>query len=280
MALSINNNTMALTAYRNLSVNQGDMARAMERLSSGYRINSARDDASGLVVSEGLRGQLAGLKTATRNAQDAQAMLQIAEGTLGAVHGMLQRMRDLAVQALSSSADGAAIDNEYQQLSAEISRIAAAASYGTQKLFTTTAGATTGLNAAFQVGAYSGQTIAVDLTTYAVAADDLNISATQVGGGAAQAANAATALTALDTAISTVMSQRASLGAVITRMDYTIDALQVQVENVTAAESRIRDADMAMEMTELTRTQILNEAGIAMLAQANSAPTAILRLLE
>jgi flagellin-like hook-associated protein FlgL len=395
MGLRVNNNIAALNAYRNLSVTDGQMSKSLEKLSSGFRINRAADDAAGLAISEGLRSQIGGLKVAVRNTQDGISVVQTAEGALTETHSILQRMRDLSVQAANDGGLNTEakknIQSEISQLKAEINRISDTTTFNGKKLLDGS------FTANFQVGANKGETIAVavgsvgagmdttglgvngvDVTaasaltvtqTGAVADDQgtpaagtnvitgdftqaatfdtlkgtiaangktfdlssvkylagdtaaqrltkLNAAAqtalgtasgtpftTQttvsltftgdtpaVGSTAAQAAKASpvysgasgasAAIDLLDTAIKTVSTQRADLGAIQNRFDHTITNLNVAVENLTASESRIRDADMAQEMVQFTRNQILSQAGTAMLAQANQASQGVLSLLR
>jgi flagellin len=283
MGLRINQNIAAMNSYRNLSVTDGQMAKSLEKLSSGFRINRAADDAAGLSISEGLRSQVGGLKVAVRNAQDGVSVVQTAEGALTETHAILQRMRDLAVQAANGGAQDtdaqAASYTEYTQLAQELDRISDTTQFGSQKLLD---GAYKGT---FQVGHLDGQTISVDLSTTALDSSGLGVDTTTVKwtGGADSTANAtaaSTAITAIDTAIKTVSTTRANLGAVQNRFEHTINNLNVAVENLSASESRIRDTDMAAEMMQFTRAQILSQAGTAMLAQANQAPQGVLRLLQ
>jgi flagellin len=274
MGLQINTNVAAMNAYRNLSSTQNAMSTSLERLSSGLRINKAADDAAGLAISEKLRAQSNGLNQATSNAQDAISLVQTAEGALNETHSILQRMRTLAVQSANdtnTSDDRAAIQKEVTALNSELDRIANTTQFNGQNLLDATGG--TAGSFTFQVGANSGQTVTVafakaDSTTLAVGTADVS---TQAG--------ASTALTAIDAAIKTVSGNRADLGAVQNRLQHTINSLSVAAENASAAESRIRDTDMAKEMTSFTRAQILQQAGVSMLAQANSAPQSVLKLL-
>jgi flagellin len=272
MAMTVNTNVAAINSYRNLSITNGQMNKSLERLSSGFRINRAADDAAGLAISEGLRAQIGGLKVAVRNAQDGVSVVQTAEGALTETHSILQRMRDLAVQAGNDGAlsdtDKAKADKEFQALSAELDDIATKTKFNGTALLD---GSFSTKN--FQVGANSGETLEVSIA-------DMQASALGVSGDITTADNAATALTALDTAIGTVSTERASLGAVQNRLEHKINNLNATVENLTASESRIRDTDMAQEMTNFTRTQVLTQAGTAMLAQANQSTSAILKLLS
>jgi flagellin len=292
VGLRINNNIAAFNAYRNLSVTDVNMSKSLEKLSSGYRINRAADDAAGLAISEGLRSQIGGLKVAVRNAQDGISVVQTAEGALNESQAILQRMRDLAVQAANGGSQDstaqAAADTEFKQLQSELDRIANTTAFGNTKLLDGTYGATVGL---FQVGSANSANdqIQVDLTaagnifgtgssltgftSAGLAVDNATLDLTTT-------TNAQNAITALDTAIKGVSTARANLGAYQNRFEHTINNLNVAVENVTASESRIRDTDMASEMVEFTKNQILSQAGTAMLAQANQAPQSVLKLLQ
>ena len=274
MGLRVNQNIAAFNSYRNLSITDGQMSKSLEKLSSGFRINRAADDAAGLAISEGLRSQVGGLKVAVRNAQDGVSVVQTAEGALTETHSILQRMRDLAVQAandgsLDTNAKAAA-DSEYQELSKELDDISNKTSFNGVKLLD---GSFTGKS--FQVGANANDTLTVNLATASDAATLL----TTVG-DLTTAANATTAISAVDSAIATVSTTRAALGASQNRLEHKINNLNVAVENLSASESRIRDTDMAEEMMSFTRSQILSQAGTAMLAQANSAPQSVLQLLR
>jgi flagellin len=271
MGLQINTNVAALNAYRNLAGTQNAMSTSLERLSSGLRINRAADDAAGLAISEKLRAQVNGLNQASANAQDGISLIQTAEGALNETHSILQRMRQLAVQSANDTntdADRVNIQKEVTQLNQELDRISSTTQYNGKNLLDGTFS-----GAKFQIGANAGQELTVsvaaaDSTTLGVNAVDVS---TQGG--------ASSAITALDTAINTVSGTRADLGAVQNRLQHTVNNLGVAAENLTASESRIRDTDMAKEMTNFTRSQILSQAGVSMLAQANSAPQSVLKLL-
>src|SRR3954451_12132027 len=273
MGLRINQNVAAMNSYRNLSVSDGQMSKSLEKLSSGFRINRAADDAAGLAISEGLRSQVGGLKVAVRNAQDGISVVQTAEGALTETHSILQRMRDLAVQASNDGAlsdtDKAKANKEFTELVSELDDIAQKTTLNGQSLLS---GGFSGK--AFQVGANAGETLAVTI-------GDMQASALTVSGkDIATAATASVALAAVDVAIGKVSDQRASLGATQNRLEHKINNLNATVENLTASESRIRDTDMAQEMVSFTRSQILSQAGTAMLAQANQAPQSVLKLLQ
>ncbi|WP_299953782.1 flagellin [uncultured Modestobacter sp.] len=272
MGLSVNTNVAAMNAYRNLSVTDGQMSKSLEKLSSGFRINRAADDAAGLAISEGLRSQIGGLKVASRNAQDGISVVQTAEGALTETHSILQRMRDLAVQASNdgslSDDDKAKANAEFTQLSAELNDIATKTTFNGTKLLDGTYTAKS-----FQVGSNSGEQLNVTIA----AMDATTLGAT---GDISTLAGAQTAIDALDAAIGTVSTTRADLGATQNRLEHKINNLNATVENLSASESRIRDTDMAQEMTNFSRTQILSQAGTAMLAQANQSTQGLLSLLR
>jgi flagellin len=273
MSLRINQNIDALNSYRNLSVTQGQLSKSLEKLSSGFRINRAADDAAGLAISEGLRSQVGGLKVAVRNAQDGISVVQTAEGALTETHSILQRMRDLAVQASNDGAlsdtDKARADKEYQALALELDDIAGKTKFNGTALLD---GSYTAKD--FQVGANNGEVLSVSIGDMKAATLLTTV------GDVGTKATAQTALTNIDTAIGKVSDQRADLGAVQNRLEHKINNLNVAVENLTASESRIRDTDMASEMVNFTRSNILSQAGTAMLAQANQAPQSVLQLLR
>jgi len=285
MGLRINNNIAAQNAYRNLSVTDSQMSKSLEKLSSGFRINRAADDAAGLSISEGLRSQIGGLKVAVRNAQDGISVVQTAEGALTETHSILQRMRDLSVQASSTGSQDTdartAAQTEFTQLNAELDRIATTTAFGGQKLLDPT----NAYNGTFQVGANttSADQIAVNLTTAAFGSVTgvTGFDSTGLGVVSLDLVTAASAaITAIDTAIKGISTARATLGAYQNRFEHTINNLSTAVENLSASESRIRDTDMAQEMVSFTRSQILTQAGTSMLAQANQAPQNVLSLLR
>jgi flagellin len=274
MSTIVNTNVASLTAQRSLAKSSGELATALQRLSSGLRINSAKDDAAGLAISERLTTQVRGYNQAIRNAGDGISLAQTAEGGMEAITNSMQRMRELAVQAANYSnttADRTAINSEFAQLKTEIDRVSAQTKFNTRGLLDGTFTA-----AAFQVGANSGEVISVDAIT--------NMGATALGLSAAidvtTAANATTAIGAIDTALTTVTSARANLGASINRFEQTVSNLRVTVENLSAARSRIQDADFAAETAALTRVQILQQSGMAVLSQANAIPQGVLSLLR
>ena len=266
MSLRIQNNVEAMNAHRNLSNTSAKIATSMERLSSGFRINRASDDAAGLAISERMRGQIGGLGQAQRNIQDGVSLVQTAEGNLDEVHSMLQRVRELAVQYKNGTlgdSDKAAIQTEVNQLASEIERIGTSAKFNGVTLLADDTAIT------FQVGASDGETITISTISLgsSVGADFATLSADD-------------AISAIDAAINNVSAARATFGAVQNRLDHSMNATAVYQENLVAAESRIRDVDMAEEMVNLTKQQILQQAGTAMLGQAKSAPQSVLSLLQ
>ena len=272
MGLSVNTNVAALNAYRNLSTTQSSMNKSLEKLSSGFRINRAADDAAGLAISEGLRSQIGGLKVATRNAQDGISVVQTAEGALTETHSILQRMRDLAVQASNDGAlsdtDKGKADAEFQQLTKELDDIATKTTFNGTALLNGSFS-----NKTFQVGSNAGESLTVSISD--MSSTGLTVSGLAIG----TLTGAQDALAKVNTAIGSVSTQRANLGATQNRLEHKINNLNATVENLTASESRIRDTDMAEEMSNFTRTQVLSQAGTAMLAQANQSTQGILKLL-
>jgi flagellin len=264
MSLRINNNVEAFNAHRQLVGTSSNAAKSMERLSSGYRINRAADDAAGLAISEKLRGQIRGLAQAQRNAQDGVSLVQTAEGSLNEVHSMLQRVRELAVQYQNgtlSTSDKAAITAEATQLASEIERIGSSADFNGIKLLNAST------TVSFQVGANDNDTISVTTESLGGKVGSIDVSQTD-------------AISAIDAAIGNVSTLRSTFGAVQNRLEHTLNNLATYQENLTASESRIRDVDMASEMVEFSKDQILQQAGTSMLAQANQAPQAVLSLLR
>ncbi|WP_163193271.1 flagellin Hag [Clostridium thermarum] len=306
----INHNLNAMNAHRNMSTNNVSSGKAMEKLSSGLRINRAGDDAAGLAISEKMRGQIRGLDQASRNSQDAISMIQTAEGALNETHSILQRMRELAVQAgndTNESTDRDEIQKEINQLTSEINRIANTTEFNNQKLLNATAGSVTsaaGTNPAkssftMQVGANENQTMTLEFVDMTATA--LGIASTSgttgfttgntVTNGTDNTANAkaldvssatsaGNAITVIQTAINKVSAERSKLGAYQNRLEHTINNLSTASENMTAAESRIRDVDMAKEMMNFSKNNILSQAAQAMLAQANQQPQGVLQLLR
>jgi flagellin len=263
MSLRVNTNVEAFNAHRNLEATQTSLSKSMQKLSSGLRINSAADDAAGLAISEKMRSQINGTAQAQRNAMDGISLVQTAEGAYNEMHSILQRVRELAVQAQNgtlSSSDTTAIDQEVGQLTAELTRISGNTQFNGLAV----------LNGSFtlQVGADSGGGNQIGFTLASIDFSSL--------GSAASAG----AISAIDTAITSVSSARSTLGAVQNRLEHAVSNLGVYQENISAAESRIRDVDIAAETVNFTKLQILSQSGTAMLAQANSAPNNVLSLLR
>jgi flagellin len=264
MSLRINTNVEAFNAHRNLEATSGKLAKSMERLSSGLRINRAADDAAGLAISQKLTAQIKGVDQAGRNVQDGISLVQTAEGSLNEVHSMLQRVRELAVQYSNgtlSTSDKAAINSEVTQLTDEIERIGGTAQFNNIQLLNSAQTIT------FQVGANDGEVISVSTVSLGSAVGTIDITSSTV-------------LADIDAAIDAVSTQRASFGAVQNRLEHTYNNLQTYEENLSASNSRIVDVDMASEMVNFTKNQILQQAGTSMLAQANQAPQAVLSLLR
>ena len=261
---------------RNLTLNQTSQAKSVERLSSGLRINRAADDAAGLSISEGLKNQVSGLQVAGRNAQDGISLIQTAEGALTEVHNIMNRMRDLAVQSsndTNNEASRTAIQSEVDALSSELTRISTSTNFNGIKLLNNSAGATPG-TLKIQVGADASDTIDITLADVATTLGTLGTPAVNTQGGAT------TAITNLDTAIADISSKRATLGAQQNRLESTARTIAVSVENLSSANSRIRDTDMAAEMGSFTKSQILSQAATAMLAQANQMNSGVMQLLQ
>ncbi len=274
MALVINTNVAALNAQRNLTSSQSALHKSMQRLSSGMRINSAKDDAAGLAISDRMTSQIRGLNQAVRNSNDGISMAQTAEGALQETGNLLQRMRELSVQAANDTnteADRSSINAEFQQLSAEIDRIATTTSFNNQTLLS--GGFSNTSAAVFQVGANANQVISLEIgaaTTGALSIGTLTVSTRS---------HANSSISAIDEAISRVDTLRGNLGAVMNRLESTIANLSNVSENISASRSRILDADIAQETSSMTKNNILQQAGVSVLAQANQSPQLALSLL-
>jgi flagellin len=269
MSLRIQNNIDAFNAHRQLVATGDKLSKSMERLSSGYRINRAADDSAGLAISEKMRAQVTGLSQAQRNAQDAVSLVSTAEGALSEVHSMLQRVRELAVQynnGTLSTSDKTAIEDEVTQLGSEIDRI------GTQTKFNGIALLTGSSSISFQVGSGDGETLSVSSVALYGSGGQVDSSLFNFSG--------TVNLSSIDTAIDNVSTVRGTFGSTQNRLEHTINNLATFQENLSSSESRIRDADMAAEMVDFTKLQILQQAGTAMLAQANTAPQSVLSLLR
>ena len=273
----INTNILSLTAQNNLNSTQNSLATSVERLSSGLRINSAMDDPAGLAISMRMGSQVSGMQVAIRNANDAISLSQVADGTLGTVGNMLQQMRDLAVQASNGTNGSGDLDNlqtEFTSLSTEINRELAQTTFNGIAILGSGAGTST-----YQVGANAGETISLTTTNIASNASVTAVTndSTSVAAGGT---SASAMITSIDTALTAINTQRAKYGANETEFQNVITNLQTGVTNESAAQSRIRDADYAQETSNLTRAQILQQAGTAMLAQANALPQTVLNLLK
>jgi flagellin len=293
----VNTNANASIAQNALARNERAMNTAMERLSTGQRINSASDDAAGLAIGSRMTSQIRGLETGIRNAADAISMISTADGALIEVTNMLQRMRELALQAsngTTTEADRNYLNAEYQNLVSEIERIAVNTQWNGRAILDGSANATGDSTVAFQVGANGGQTIAVnfgnisqDSGSGATVFETFETSGTMTAGAfisaqttASAITTATSAITAIDSAITAVNSQRATFGAAMNQLTYAVDNLSNVRVNAEASRSRIMDADYAVETSELARTQIISQAGTAMLAQANQLPQTVLSLLQ
>jgi len=279
MSMSVNTNLFSLNAQRNLSMSQASLSTSMQRLSSGLRINSAADDAAGLAISQRMSAQVRGANVAIRNANDGISLAQTADGALASVGDSLQRMRELAVQALNSTNSGSdkdSLNQEFQQLGSEIGRVLAGTSFNGAAILGASAGALT-----FQVGANTTANDSITITTTDMTAD---ASITAVTGSTidstATTALLNTVVNNIDAAIDDVNSKRAVFGASQNRFNAVVSNLQSSVENQSAAKSRITDADFAAETANMSRSQILSQAGTAMVAQANQLPQSVLKLLQ
>jgi flagellin len=286
MSQSINTNLVSLNAQRNVSSSQMSLATSMQRLSSGLRVNSAKDDAAGLAIAERMNSQVRGMNVAIRNANDGISMAQTAEGALGKVSDSLQRMRELTVQSrngTNSSSDKDSLDAEFQQLSSEIKRVLAGTTFNSSTIIGASAGTRD-----FQIGANTTGNDIISVTTADMTADGsmtavVGIDPATAGGKIDSTTDTAAlkiVIDNIDGAINKVNSERAMYGAVQNRFESVIGNLQVSVENQSAAKSRIMDADFATETSNLSRAQILQQAGNAMVAQANSLPQQVLALLK
>lgn len=270
----INHNMNAMNAHRQMVSNTSDAGKSIEKLSSGLRINRAGDDAAGLAISEKMRGQIRGLQQGSRNAQDGISLVQTAEGNLNESTSILQRMRELAVQsstATNTSADRTNLQLEFNQLKSELTRIGTQTQFNTKTLLN---GNYSSTKLSFQVGANANQVITLSITN--MTATGLSVNTQSISTAAA----AQTAITKVNSAIAKVSRERANLGSVQNRLEHTINNLNTSSENLQSAESRVRDVDMASEMMNYTRSNILTQAAQAMLAQANQTPNQVLNLLR
>ena len=262
--MRINNNLTAINSHRQYNINNGSIGKNVEKLSSGFRVNRAADDAAGLAISEKMRTQIRGLNMASKNSQDGISLVQTAEGAMQTVHNIMQRMRELAVQSANgtndTSVDRAALDLEFQQLMGEIDQIQSTVKFNDMEIFER--------SFVLQSGANMGDTTVFSVGGFYNVDTDIKFQST------AQAA-----IEALTTSINSVSTNRAELGAIQNRLEFKIQNLDNSAENLAAAESRIRDADMAKMMTEFTKNNILFQASTAMLSQANALPQNVLQLL-
>lgn len=277
----INHNLNAMNAHRNMGINTGNSAKSMEKLSSGLRINRAGDDAAGLSISEKMRAQIRGLDQASRNAQDGISMIQTAEGALNEAHSIAQRMRELAVQASNDtnvSVDRTAIGKEVKQLGLELERINKNIQFNEQNLLDGTAG--TSGKVQIQVGSNKDQAMELDFTTDGIKLDTIVTALKDKEGEVADHTKATAFIKTVDDNLKTISSGRSLLGAYQNRLEHTIANLDNASENLQAAESRVRDVDMAKEMMNFSKNNILQQASQAMLAQANQAPQGVLQLLR
>jgi flagellin len=288
MPQTINTNLASLNAQRNMSGTQASLSTAMQRLSSGLRVNSAKDDAAGLAIAERMTTQVKGMNVAVRNASDGISMAQVAEGAMGKTSDLLQRMRELAVQArndTNSCSDKDSLDKEFGELAKEVQRVLGGTTFNGKSVVGSDAGLMT-----FQVGANTSSNDSIDITTtdmtsateitgVAGSADGTTITRTSIDGGSTSVTIKAV-IDNIDIAIDKINSERATLGATQSRFDAVISNLQVATENQAAARSRIMDADFAAETAALSRAQVLQQAGNAMVAQANQLPQQVLSLLK
>ena len=282
MPLTINTNIASLNAQRNLNMSQGSLATSMQRLSSGLRVNSAKDDAAGLAIAERMNAQVRGMNVAVRNANDGISMAQTAEGALSQVGNSLQRMRELAVQArnsTNSSSDKDSLNKEFAQLQAEISRVLGGTTFNGKHILGADATTLT-----FQIGANTTADDTITISTTDMSQDTtvtaVTNSSTAVIDASATSGAIGTVIDNIDKALDSVNDTRATYGATQSRFDAIITNLQVGVENQSAARSRIMDADFAAETANMSRSQVLQQAGTAMVAQANQLPNQVLKLLQ
>jgi flagellin len=283
----INTNIASLNAQRNLNSSQASLATSMQRLSSGLRVNSAKDDAAGLAIAERMNAQIRGMNVAIRNANDGISLAQTAEGAMGKVTDALQRMRELTVQARNASnsdSDKDSLDKEFGELAKEIQRVLGGTTFNGKNILATDAGSQT-----FQVGANTTAEDSIDITTtdmttaqqiVTLAGTDSSGAGRAVIDSTTDAAALATVIDDIDAALDLINAERATLGASQSRFEAVISNLQISAENQSAARSRIMDADFAAETANLSRAQILQQAGTAMVAQANAQPQQVLRLLQ
>jgi flagellin len=276
MALVIPTNTASLDAQKTLTKNSNALGKSFARLASGFRINTAADDAAGLAISESMKGQIRSYTMAERNAGDAISMTQTAEAALGSMHDILGRMRELAIQSANGSMSGADrgyLDTEFSALKAEMGRIQASSKFNGQPLVSTT-----GQEIIFQIGLNNTASDQITLTFGGLSLTSLLSATTNVAG--ATAGNALNSIGRIDSAISIISTERAKYGAAMNRLDITVSSIQTMRVNLAAANSRIRDVDVAEETSQLARNQVLSQAGTSVLAQANQLPQMAMQLLQ
>lgn len=278
----VNTNVLALNAHKNLSAVGNLQAKSSQRLSSGLRINSAADDAAGLAISEKMRSQIRGLDMASKNAQDGISLIQTAEGSMQETENMVQRIRELVVQAANDTnepEDRAKIADEIGQLTSEITDMSKRTEFNKKQLATGNF-ASAGNELNLQVGANAGQMIKFNIGEISATSLSLDTLASSIRATGATASGISALIDTVEAAVTKVTDERAKLGAVQNRVEYTINNLKTSSENLSAAESRIRDTDMAKEMMNLTKANVLQQAATSMLAQANQAPQSVLKLLQ
>jgi flagellin len=276
MGMTINTNVLSINAQRNAATTKNALATSLERLSSGLRVNTAKDDAAGLAIASRMDSQARGMTVAVRNSNDGISLVQTAESGMAVIGDMLQRMRELAVQAANgtnTSSDLSALDSEYSELWSEINRTMSSVQFNGTSLLDATA------NFEFQIGANSGQSVSISSADMSITAGITAMASESALDTTATSANAVH-IDAIDTAISAINTSRATLGAIQNRFNYTVSFLQAATENQQAARGRIMDADFAQETANLSRAQILQQAGTAMVAQANQLPQGVLALLR
>ncbi|SMC22437.1 flagellin [Desulfacinum hydrothermale DSM 13146] len=277
MALRINTNVTALNVQRNLTINNRNLSKSLERLSTGYRINRAADDAAGFAVANTFKAKVASLRVAYQNATESNSMLQVADGAYHEIENILVRMKELATQAAGdqiTNTERELLNTEFTELQGELDRIAKTSKYnGVTLVYGDSASATTSFT--FQIGAENVGHDQLEVELNAVSTAALGVSASKIG----TLSDAQNAMASIDNALSSINNYTAKLGAYQNRLQHTMDNLNIMIENYSASESAIRDADMAYEVTQFTKNQILQQSGMAMLAQANAAPQQILQLL-
>jgi flagellin len=276
MALVIPTNTASLDAQKNLTRNQAALGKSFARLSSGFRINTAADDAAGLAISESMKGQIRSYSMAERNANDAISMTQTAEATLGEMHDILGRMRELSIQSSNGSMTGVDrgyLDTEFTALKQEMARIQGSSTFNGKSLVSTA-----GSNITFQIGLNNTASDQITLTFGGLGLTQLLAATTNVAG--ATAGSALTSIGRIDAAIGIISTERAKYGAAMNRLDVTVSSIQTMRVNLSAANSRIRDVDVAEETSQLARNQVLSQAGTSILAQANQLPQLAMQLLQ